>query len=102
MRSACVGCMWEEPAREEGTRCEVAVGACCACCAIFTASSALSTCLGPPCVQEEGQQQGQPEQGGAARAAPSAGGQRPAMTFIDFEYAERAPRGFDIGNHFCE
>ena len=24
------------------------------------------------------------------------------MTFIDFEYADWAPRGFDIGNHFCE
>lgn len=24
------------------------------------------------------------------------------MTFIDFEYAEWAPRGFDLGNHFCE
>lgn len=25
-----------------------------------------------------------------------------AMTFIDFEYAEWAPRGHDLGNHFCE
>jgi len=24
------------------------------------------------------------------------------MTFIDFEYADWAPRGFDLGNHFCE
>jgi ethanolamine kinase len=24
------------------------------------------------------------------------------MTFIDFEYADWAPRGFDWGNHFCE
>lgn len=26
----------------------------------------------------------------------------PLMTFIDFEYADWAPRGFDLGNHFCE
>jgi ethanolamine kinase len=25
-----------------------------------------------------------------------------SMTFIDFEYADWAPRGFDLGNHFCE
>lgn len=24
------------------------------------------------------------------------------MTFIDYEYADAAPRAFDIGNHFCE
>ena len=24
------------------------------------------------------------------------------MTFIDFEYSGWAPRGFDLGNHFCE
>ena len=24
------------------------------------------------------------------------------MTLIDFEYSDWAPRGFDIGNHFCE
>ncbi|KAL4433561.1 hypothetical protein ABPG75_000002 [Micractinium tetrahymenae] len=28
--------------------------------------------------------------------------QRATMTFIDFEYADWAPRGFDWGNHFCE
>lgn len=43
----------------------------------------------------------------AADAAAGAGGngggaQPPPMTFIDFEYSERAPRGFDLGNHFCE
>jgi ethanolamine kinase len=27
---------------------------------------------------------------------------QPSMTFIDFEYSEYAPRGFDWGNHFCE
>lgn len=26
----------------------------------------------------------------------------PSMTFIDFEYSDWAPRGFDWGNHFCE
>jgi ethanolamine kinase len=25
-----------------------------------------------------------------------------SMTFIDFEYSGWAPRGFDLGNHFCE
>lgn len=29
-------------------------------------------------------------------------GQIRHMTFIDFEYADWAPRGFDLGNHFCE
>ena len=27
---------------------------------------------------------------------------RGLVTFIDFEYADWAPRGFDWGNHFCE
>lgn len=26
----------------------------------------------------------------------------PTMTFIDYEYADAAPRAYDIGNHFCE
>ena len=26
----------------------------------------------------------------------------PTMTFIDFEYADWAPRGYDLANHFCE
>lgn len=30
------------------------------------------------------------------------GGEYERMTFIDFEYADWAPRGFDWGNHFCE
>lgn len=29
-------------------------------------------------------------------------GEDQKMTFIDFEYADWAPRGFDLGNHFCE
>ncbi|GAB4813812.1 hypothetical protein N2152v2_000858 [Parachlorella kessleri] len=33
-------------------------------------------------------------------SSSSGGGQE--MTFIDFEYSEWAPRGFDIGNHFVE
>lgn len=32
----------------------------------------------------------------------AAGTKHPAMTFIDFEYSDYAPRGFDWGNHFCE
>jgi thiamine kinase-like enzyme len=36
--------------------------------------------------------------GGAAASGQQDGG----MTFIDFEYADWAPRGFDWGNHFCE
>ena len=47
---------------------------------------------------------------GAAEAADAAGdggaganGQQDGgITFIDFEYADWAPRGFDWGNHFCE
>lgn len=51
----------------------------------------------------------------SAVAAPSGAAQAPDcsreaedgacaadMTFIDFEYADWAPRGFDWGNHFCE
>jgi thiamine kinase-like enzyme len=26
----------------------------------------------------------------------------PEVQFIDFEYSSYNPRGFDIGNHFCE
>lgn len=40
---------------------------------------------------------GSAQQGGSAQQA-----EQPSMTFIDFEYAEWAPRGFDLGNHFCE
>jgi thiamine kinase-like enzyme len=29
-------------------------------------------------------------------------GPGPDMQFIDFEYARPAPRGFDVGNHWCE
>jgi thiamine kinase-like enzyme len=29
-------------------------------------------------------------------------GSKKQMTFIDFEYSDWAPRGFDWGNHFCE
>ena len=29
-------------------------------------------------------------------------GPGPGMQFIDFEYARPAPRGFDVGNHWCE
>ena len=36
--------------------------------------------------------------GGAGPSGQKDGG----MTFIDFEYADWAPRGFDWGNHFCE
>lgn len=37
-----------------------------------------------------------------ASGAPSTGQQHAAMTFIDFEYSDWAPRGHDWGNHFCE
>ncbi|KAI7845556.1 hypothetical protein COHA_000847 [Chlorella ohadii] len=37
-----------------------------------------------------------------ADAAEGAAAAQPSMTFIDFEYSEYAPRGFDWGNHFCE
>jgi hypothetical protein len=42
--------------------------------------------------------------GGAENGGAHAGQQAAAagMTFIDFEYAGWAPRGFDWGNHFCE
>lgn len=61
--------------------------------------------------------EGVPEDGAAAEAAGGSQGagcgssreegstaecQRGVMTFIDFEYADLAPRGFDWGNHFCE
>lgn len=39
---------------------------------------------------------------GAPSTEPAQPAQQPGMTFIDFEYAEWAPRGFDLGNHFCE
>lgn len=26
----------------------------------------------------------------------------PAVSLIDYEYSGRNPRGFDLGNHFCE
>lgn len=38
----------------------------------------------------------------SASGAPGTGEQHTAMTFIDFEYADWAPRGHDWGNHFCE
>jgi len=38
----------------------------------------------------------------ASVASMAAQQQRQVMTFIDFEYADWAPRGFDWGNHFCE
>lgn len=34
--------------------------------------------------------------------AGAAAGAATPMTFIDFEYSQYAPRGFDWGNHFCE
>jgi thiamine kinase-like enzyme len=34
--------------------------------------------------------------------APCPYGPGPGMQFIDFEYARPAPRGFDLGNHWCE
>lgn len=42
------------------------------------------------------------KQAAAAGASEAARQQRAVMTFIDFEYADWAPRGFDWGNHFCE
>ncbi|CAN0580153.1 unnamed protein product, partial [Ectocarpus sp. 12 AP-2014] len=27
---------------------------------------------------------------------------RPVVSLIDYEYAGYNPRGFDVGNHFCE
>ena len=35
-------------------------------------------------------------------APPLLHGPGPGMQFIDFEYARPAPRGFDLGNHWCE
>lgn len=34
--------------------------------------------------------------------AACADGGVPEVQFIDFEYSSYNPRGFDIGNHFCE
>lgn len=41
-------------------------------------------------------------EGNGGNSGSSASPLSGAMTFIDFEYSERAPRGFDWGNHFCE
>lgn len=52
-----------------------------------------------------------PETEGAAAAAeetdptnppPPASTARPIVSLIDYEYSGYNPRGFDVGNHFCE
>ena len=38
----------------------------------------------------------------AAASSPLPPGAGSGLTFIDFEYGRPAPRGFDVGNHWCE
>lgn len=38
----------------------------------------------------------------AAAASPLPPGAGSGLTFIDFEYGRPSPRGFDVGNHWCE
>lgn len=51
------------------------------------------------CVEDEKRREEDDDDG---RTRESASSSSSGMTFIDFEYADWAPRGFDLGNHFCE
>jgi len=62
---------------------------------VFSHNDLLSDNIMVPCSNA-------PEKPCMDTARKQRGSEYERMTFIDFEYADWAPRGFDWGNHFCE